>query len=57
MIYKKIDFKNSDDIHIKNFNDIIKYSKNLLQQIKNDFLIFFDLYIKYQFDIDNNFYY
>jgi len=53
-IYKNFDFKNSDDIHIKNFYDIIKFSKYLLQQIKNDFILFFDLYIKYQSDIDNN---
>ena len=53
--YKQIDFNTSDDLYIKNFNDIIKFSKYLLQQINDDFLIFFELYIKYQSDIDNNF--
>ena len=53
--YKQIDFKASDDIFIKNFDDIIQFSKYLLQQINDDFFIFFDLYIKYQSDIDNNF--
>ena len=53
--YKQIDFNNSDNLYIKNFDDIIQFSKYLLQQINDDFLIFFNLYIKYQSNIDNNF--
>ena len=46
--------KNENDLHFNNFKLIIEFSKLLSQLNDNEFKYFFDVYLNFQKNINNN---